>query len=90
MKVTMKVVGRADMSVDLPLDGHEALSSIRARLPCDFDDFLSDLGIHHVDENDFLEQMHTLEVMSFEVEPDGSAASPAAGVLSQKGVSSDG
>lgn len=43
MKVTLKVVGRAYMTVDLPAGSEELLCSMRARLPGEFDDILFDL-----------------------------------------------
>ena len=59
MKVTLKVVGRAYLTVDLPDDGHEMLGSMRARLPAEFGDILFDLGIHSLSEEDFLDQLVT-------------------------------
>ena len=76
MKVTLKVVGRAYMTVDLPAGSEELLCSMRARLPGEFDDILFDLGIHDISEEDFLDQVHTLEVESFKVEPDEPDSPP--------------
>ena len=70
MKVTFKVVGRAHMTVDLPPGSEGLLCSMRARLPGDFEDIFFDLGIRSLSEEDFLDQLHTLEVESFKVEPD--------------------
>jgi hypothetical protein len=74
MKVTFKVVGRAHMTVDLPAGSEELLSSMRARLPGDFEDIFFDLGIRSLSEEDFLDQLYTLEVESFKVDPDDSPA----------------
>ena len=70
MRVTLRVVGRAHMTVDLPAGSEELLCSMRARLPGDFDDVLSDLGIDRIGEEHFLSHLHTLEVESFKVESD--------------------
>jgi hypothetical protein len=89
MRVTLKVVGRARLTVDLPDSSYELLGSMRARLPAEFNDILFDLGIHSLSEEDFLDQLHTLEVESFKVEPDEVVTPPADGNLAPKGGSSD-
>ena len=66
----MHVVGSAHMFVDLPDGSEEMLRSIEYDLPRDIEDFLADLGIHNVGEVDFLNQLYSLEVDSFKVEPD--------------------
>jgi hypothetical protein len=87
VKVTLKVVGRAHMTVDLPAGSEELLCSMRARLPGEFDDILFDLGIRSLSEEDFLDQLHTLEVESFKVEPDDSPAdSPGDDPVPEGGV----
>ena len=70
MKVTLKSVGRAYLDVDFPDGSEELVCSMRARLPCDFGDFLSDLGIQSIDEKDFYDHLNVLDVESFKVEPD--------------------
>ena len=73
MRLKMTVVGSAYMIVDLPAGSEEQVHSIEYDLPRDFEDFLSDLGIHDVGEVDFLNQLHSLEVESFKVEPEDGA-----------------
>lgn len=77
MKLKMTVVGTADMIVDLPLGSEEMLHSIEYDLPREFEDFLSDLGIHDLGEVDFLNQLRSLEVESFKAETDDSPADPS-------------
>jgi hypothetical protein len=74
MRLKVKVVGRANLSVEIPPGKEEAVGSIRARLPCDFDDFLDELGIYDLSEEDFLDRLHSLDVESFVVEPGESIA----------------
>jgi len=72
MRLKLKVVGRANLPVEIPPGKEGTVNSFSGRLPCDFDDFLDELGIHDLGEMDFLDRLYVLDVESFVVEPDES------------------
>jgi hypothetical protein len=64
MRITMRVVGMAIMTVEIPPGMEGMIDRIEEDLPREMGDVLSGLGIDDVGEHEFMDALQSLEIES--------------------------